>query len=104
MSATIQQLVERSCRRAQLLDPEPDQIAAWEGEGGAVRPDTVIGQRHHRADGRECFCGCQHVAGLRGVIIEESRELDLLIAEFSVPCPAGGRARQQLVAYTRSEV
>lgn len=34
-----QQLVERNCQRAQLLNPEPDQVAQWEDDGGPAEPE-----------------------------------------------------------------
>jgi hypothetical protein len=33
---------------------------------------TVIGMRHTREDGRECFCGCQFVEGVVGEVVQDS--------------------------------
>lgn len=71
----------------------------------------VEGFRHNRTDGRECFCGCQHVEGLAGSFVQDSDTPKLLaldepmrIVEFMVPSPAGGPARAEQVAYSVAEL
>jgi hypothetical protein len=70
----------------------------------------VTAVRHRPLLGRECLCGCQHVAGLLGARIENSytQELasmpaPLLVAEFVVPS-VGGRPRHHMIAYSYTEV
>lgn len=58
---------------------------------------------------RPCYCGCQQVAGLPGHIVQDAdtpklAEMGLCIAEFQVPCPAGGPARTMQVAYDIGEL
>lgn len=62
----------------------------------------IIGSRHIRNDNRSCLCGCQHVVGLVGTIVEDSdtpklAEFGLCYVDFPVPCPAGGATRVERV-------
>lgn len=64
----------------------------------------MIGLRHHGA----CICGCQHVEGLLGAVVENSdtpklAALGLVVVRFTVPHAAGGRSRAQDVCYTLAE-
>lgn len=59
----------------------------------------MIGFRHTP----DCKCGCQHVVGLRGDVVERIPDLDVAIVQFDVTCPAGGPQRELTVAYTLAE-
>ena len=62
---------------------------------------TVVGHKHDRP--YPCRCGCQFVEGLTGTVVEVDFPLNLCIAAFDVPHPAGGASRRQLVAYDIEE-
>lgn len=77
----------------------------------ATDAPSVVGRRHVRSDGRDCGCGCYSVIGLAGRVVQDSdtpklAQLDppMCIASFTVPCPAGGPAREELIAYTLAEL
>lgn len=36
-----------------------------------MQTTIVIGQRHAREDGRECFCGCQWAEGRTGSVVQD---------------------------------
>jgi hypothetical protein len=59
-------------------------------------------EREHHHQG--CHCGCAFTAGLTGTVIEVSRELDVVIAEFAIPSLTGGSPRLAQTAYSFAEV
>lgn len=61
----------------------------------------MIGFRHHD----RCNCGCRHVIGLAGVVIEQVTipGYEYVILRFEVPSLTGGPAREHVVAYSTAE-
>lgn len=70
-----------------------------------MQTTIIIGKRHEREDGRECFCGCQWAEGRTGSIVQDSdtpklATLGLLYADF----PATEHHGSTQVAYSYAEL
>jgi hypothetical protein len=62
----------------------------------------VTGFRHHPA----CHCGCQHVVGVDGQVVERVTVpgVDAVIVRFDVPSRTGPGSRTYDVAYLADEL